>query len=84
MITSLFSVAYDSAASSVSLNNDLTKISQWAYQWKMIFNPDVQKWAQVVVFSGKAIATNHATVYFKNVPVTRRNFHKESRSISRL
>ena len=28
--TSLFSVAHDSAVSSVSLNNELLKISQWA------------------------------------------------------
>ena len=30
--TSLFSVAHDSTLSSVSLNNDLLNISQWAYQ----------------------------------------------------
>ena len=48
--TSLFSVVHDSTLSSVSLNNDLLKISQWAYQWKMTFNPDVSKQAQEVVF----------------------------------
>ena len=37
--TSLFSVVHDSTLSSVSLNNDLLKISQWAYQWKMTFKP---------------------------------------------
>ena len=30
--TSLFSVVHDSTSSSVSLNNDLLKISQWAYE----------------------------------------------------
>ena len=49
--TSLFSVVHDSASSLVSLNNDLLKTSQWAYRWKMIFNPDVLKQAQEVVFS---------------------------------
>ena len=63
---SLFSVVHDSTLSSVSLNNDLLKISQWAYQWKMTFNPDVSKQAQEVVFSRKGITTNHATVYFNN------------------
>ena len=48
--TSLFSVVHDSALSSVSLNNNLLKISQWAYQWKMAFNSDVSKQAQEVVF----------------------------------
>ena len=74
--TSLFSVVHDSTLSSVSLNNDLLKISQWAYQWKMIFNPDVSKQAQDVVFSRKGITTNHATVYFNNDPVIRENFQK--------
>ena len=74
--TSLFSVVHDSTLSSVSLNNDLLKISQWAYQWKMTFNPDVSKQAQEVVFSSKGITTNHATVYFNNDPVIRENFQK--------
>ena len=56
--TSLFSVVHDSTLSSVSLNNDLLKISQWAYQWKMSFNADVSKQAQEVVFSRKGITTN--------------------------
>ena len=34
------------------------------YQWKLIFNPDVSKQVQEVVFSCKANTTNHATVYF--------------------
>ena len=74
--TSLFSVVHDSTLSSVSLNNDLLKISQWAYQWKMTFNPDVSKQAQEAVFSRKGITTNHATVYFNNDPVTGENFQK--------
>ena len=74
--TSLFSVVHDSTLSSVSLNNDLLKISQWAYQRKMTFNPDVSKQAQKVVFSRKGITTNHATVYFNNDPVIRENFQK--------
>ena len=62
--TSLFAVVHNSTSSSVSLNNDLLKISQLAYQWKMIFNLDVSKQAQEVIFSRKAITTNHTTVYF--------------------
>ena len=48
----------------IYVKNDLLKISQLAYQWKMIFNPDVSKQAQEVVFSHKGITTNHTTVYF--------------------
>ena len=57
--TSLFSVVHDSAASSAFLlNDDLLKISSWAYQWKMIFNPDTSRHAQEIVFSCKANASN--------------------------
>ena len=74
--TSLFSVDHDSTSSSASLNNDLLKLCQWAYQWKMIFNLDVSKQAQEVVFYRKVITTNHATVYFNSDPVIRENFQK--------
>ena len=67
--TSLFLVVHDSAASSAFLNDDLLKISRWAYQWKKIFNPGVSKQAQEIVFSRKANASNHETVYFNNEPV---------------
>ena len=29
--------------------------SEWAYQWKMSFNPDISKQAQEVIFSRKAV-----------------------------
>ena len=34
-------------------NNDLQKISEWAYKWKISFNPDLNKPAQEVIFSKK-------------------------------
>ena len=69
-------MVHDSAASAAFLNDDLLKISCWAYQWKMIFNPDATKQAQKIVFSRKANASHHATVYFNNVPVIRDNIQK--------
>ena len=74
--TSLFSVVHDSAASTAFLNDDLLKISHWAYQRKMIFNPDTSKQAQEIVFSRKANVINHETLYFNNVPVIRENIQK--------
>ena len=62
MIHHFFCVAHDSTAPLVSLSNDLVKLYQWVYQWKMIFNPDVSKQLEEVVFSRKTIATNHETV----------------------
>ena len=43
----------------------------------MIFNPDVSKQAQEIVFCRKANASNHETVYFNNVPVIRDNIQKD-------
>ena len=77
-------MVHDSAASLAFLNDDLLKISRWAYQWKMIFNPDASKQAQEIVFSRKANASNHETVYFNNVPVIKGKYSKTSRFISRI
>ena len=49
--TSLFSVIHDSSTTRNELNNDLLKLNNWAYQWKMSFNPDPNKQAQEVNFS---------------------------------
>ena len=51
--TSLFTIAKDKNESADVLNNDLLLISKWAYDWKMLFNPDPQKPAQQVIFSRK-------------------------------
>ena len=39
--TSIFSVVYDIDLSAKQLNDDLNMISEWAFQWKMAFNPDL-------------------------------------------
>ena len=41
--TMLFSIVNNPAISANELNHDLKVISQWAYQWKMKFNPDLKK-----------------------------------------
>ena len=33
-------------------------ISQWAYQWKMGFNPDLNKQANEIIFSRKLVSNN--------------------------
>ena len=48
---SLFNVTHDINASANELNDDLKKVSNWAFQWKMSFNPDPSKQAQEVIFS---------------------------------
>ena len=51
--TSIFSTVMDVARSSVQLNLDLSTVKNWAYQWKMAFNPDPNKQATEVIFSHK-------------------------------
>ena len=51
--TFLFSVVQNINSTTTGLNSDLSKISDWAFQWKMNFNPDPNKQAQEVIFSRK-------------------------------
>ena len=51
--TSLFSKVLDVNESAKTLNIDLEKINQWAFQWKMQFNPDPNKQANEVILSRK-------------------------------
>ena len=71
--TSLFSTSFDCTQ---KLNNDLERISQWAYQWKMSFNPDPKKQAVEVNFSKKAISENIQPLIFNNTTVNRVLVHK--------
>ena len=66
--TSLFSKIYDIHKSASNLNDDLKKISYWAYQWKMQFNPDPNKQANEVIFSRKTSSNNlsHPPIKFSN------------------
>ena len=38
--TSLFTIAYDESVAADQLNRDLKPTCDWAYVWKMQFNPD--------------------------------------------
>ena len=73
---SLFTVVKDRNVSANILNNDLQLISQWAYKWKMLFNPDPKKPAQEVLFSRKNQIQNHPTISLNNVQVERTTYQK--------
>ena len=64
--TSLFSVIHDSVITTLELNSDLSRIKQWACQWKMSFNPDPNKQAQEVIFSRKLKKVCHLPLPFNN------------------
>ena len=73
--TSLLSVVNDIQWSAVTLRNDLT-ISNRAFQWKMIFNPDLTKQAQEVTLSRKAKKLLHPCLSFNNIPLKNSIFQK--------
>ena len=74
--TSIFSVVFDPNLSAIKLNNDLLKIQQWAYQWKMNFNPDPTKQAQELIFSRKNNKPYHPDLIFNQTNVNRTSSHK--------
>ena len=51
--TSLVSIITDELLSNYHLNDDLSKINDWAYKWKMSFNSDSTKTRHDVVLSRK-------------------------------
>ena len=51
--SSLYTIVKDVQQSHRQLNKDLDTINKWAYQWKMVFNPDISKQAIEIVFSCK-------------------------------
>ena len=63
---SLFSVVQNINSTANDLNSDLMKISDWAFQWKMRFNPYLKKQAQEAIFSRKINKINHPPLYFNN------------------
>ena len=73
--TSLFSVIRDSNTTRNELNDDLVKISNWAYQWKMSFNPDPNKQAQAL-FSRKTKKLNHSPLTFSKSTVSQSIYQK--------
>ena len=52
--TSLFSKIIDTRNSQNTLNSDLKIIKDWAYQWKVQFNPDPKKQANEIIFPRKS------------------------------
>ena len=58
------------------LNNDLTKISTWVFQWKIKFNPDPTKQTQEVIFGRKLQNVNQQCLIFNHNTVSLTEFQK--------
>ena len=63
---SIFSSVSKDEESRIALNSDLKIISDWAFQWKMHFNPDPNKQANEVVFSRKKVEKQHVPLNFND------------------
>ena len=74
--TMLFSIVNDPVISANELNQDLKVINQWAYQWKMEFNPDPNKQATELLFSCKKNSPNHPPLFFNGTVVPKVNEQK--------
>jgi len=58
------------------LIEDLEAVSNWAYQWKMVFNPNLNKQAIEVVFSVKKDKGIHPDLSLNGIPVEKKDFMK--------
>ena len=74
--TSLFSVTHDVNLPAKKLNDDLRQISNLAFQWKMSFNPDLNKQTEEVTFIRKIKINIHPLLVFSNNVVSQVNSHK--------
>ena len=74
--TSLFSVVHDTQTSANDLNKDLEIINNWAFQWKMNFNPDPAEQAHEAIFSCKAKEIYHPPLVFNNTCVSQSSSQK--------
>ena len=63
-------------ASNIGLNNDLEKIVESAFQWKMNFNRDPAKQPQKLSFSSKVQMINHPPLFFNQNVVPQTSLQK--------
>ena len=76
MIRLFFSVVNNIHTSAITLKQDLGAITNWAFQWKMVFNPDLSKQAQEVIFSRKIKKLLYPALLFNNIPLINSLFQK--------
>ena len=79
----LFSIVKDPVISANDLNHDLDVIYQWAYRWKMEFNPDPTKHATEILFTRMKSNPNHPQLIFNGTDVVNVSEHKTLRPYTR-
>ena len=73
---SFFTIVKDINESASILNNDLLVISKWSFNWKTLFNPDLTKPAQGVIFSIKKKTQTHPIINLNNIQVEKVPYQK--------
>ena len=76
--TSLFTTISDPNAAAKQLCEDLDKIKEWAFRWKMSFNPDFSKQAQEVIFTRKVEKVAHPPIFFNKNSLQEVSSQKQS------
>ena len=72
--SSLFTRVEEVNETHEKLINDLQTVADWAYQWKIVFNPDITKQAIEIIFSVKKKKPAHPELFFNGVPVSREEY----------
>ena len=76
MMILIFSVVHDKNQFGTKLNDDMEKISNLAFHWKMSFNPDINKQVQEVIFSGRLQKLSHSSLMFNGTSVAQSETQK--------
>ena len=74
--TSLFTVVQYPISAANDMNHDLKLIRQWAHDWRMAFNPDLQNQAVELTFSRGKFVVDHPNIFFNKTPFTKVKEHK--------
>ena len=56
----------DIDTSNIGINNNLVKVKRWADQWKMLFNPDINKQAKEVYLSQRCEKSLSSSIIFNS------------------
>ena len=74
--SSLFTRVGEIKNTQEKLERDLNFVTNWAHQWKMVFNPDLTKQAIEIVFSVKSKKSEHPELLFNGIPISREDHTK--------
>ena len=75
---SLFSKVIDKNISNSQLNSGLMKISKWAFQWEISFNPDPNKQGAEARFFNKCDKENYRSLQFNSTGIQIADSQKRS------